>query len=291
VLNKTICGNRGKYRLLLNNMIEQKGTKNAAVIIPFYQNSISAFEAIALEQCYRVLSNHTIIAIKPNQLVLPVAVQKYSFEQIISFDDAFFKGNEGYNALMLSAQFYEAFLSYEFILIHQLDAFVFTDQLSYWCSQPYDYLGAPWLKAANHPDFIKAIKSNIQSYFHTRYDIYKNGEPSKYQYENKVGNGGFSLRRVKKFYEICLEQKSAIDSYLKTGGHHFNEDRFWSIEVNRKKKTLNIPGYKTGVQFSFEWAPDRALQLNHNQLPFGCHAWDKYVDFWRPYFKDFNYDI
>jgi hypothetical protein len=31
--------------------------------------------------------------------------------------------------------------------------------------------------------------------------------------------------------------------------------------------------------------------LNEQNLPFGCHDWDKYADFWRPIFKDYNYNI
>jgi hypothetical protein len=265
--------------------------KQVAVIIPFYKESISAYEAIALEQCYKVLSGYPIIAIKPARLTLPPEVQKYLFTEIISFDNDFFKSVGGYNALMLSDQFYKAFLGYEYILIHQLDAFVFRDDLSYWCEQNYDYIGAPWLKHGDHPDLIKTVKSAIQYYFHIRYNIYKNGEPSKYQYENKVGNGGFSLRRVKRFYELCLKLRPKIDSYLKQSSHHFNEDRFWAIEVNRKRKVLNIPEYKTGVKFSIESMPERAWRLNNNQLPFGCHAWDRYVYFWKPIFTEYNYFI
>ena len=32
------------------------------------------------------------------------------------------------------------------MLIYQLDAFVFQDDLAYWCQQNYDYIGAPWLR-------------------------------------------------------------------------------------------------------------------------------------------------
>jgi hypothetical protein len=272
---------------MLTPIVKEKVT----VIIPFYRADISAYEAIAIEQCYKVLSNYPIIAIKPQSLVLPAEVQKYPFTKILSFDDSFFKGIGGYNALMLSASFYKEFLDYEYMLIHQLDAFVFDDRLSYWCNQHYDYIGAPWLKDCDHPDIIKTVKSTIQYYFHTRYNIQKNGKPTRYQYENRVGNGGFSLRRVNKFYEQCLLRKAEIDTYLAVGDHHFNEDGFWSVEVNRKSKKLNIPGYKTGIKFSVEFAPERAIRLNDNELPFGCHAWDRYADFWRPYFKRYGYDI
>ena len=265
--------------------------KKVAVIIPFYRESIDHFERIALEQCNKKLGSHTLIAIKPHKLTLPEDANAIRFTDVVSFENSYFENIEGYNKLMLSAEFYETFLAYDYILIYQLDAFVFKDELDYRCQQGFDYIGAPWLRDIEHPDFAKAIKSKLKYYLHTRYDTHIKGEPSKYQYENKVGNGGFSLRNVRKFYNLCIKHKAMIDMYLEKGTHHYNEDRFWSIEVNRKNKVLNIPDYKTGAKFSIEHAPPRALKLNNGQLPFGCHAWDRTLDFWRPIFKQLGYSI
>ena len=266
--------------------------KKVAVVIPFYRADLTVNDNIALKQCFKVLSGHDIIALKPRSLILPAGAQQYPFKNVISFDDIFFASNKAYSNLMLSEQFYEAFLDYEFILIHQLDAFVFADQLDYWCRQPYDYIGAPWIRDRGYPDVVKAIKSHIRYYLDARYDIRdSHGEPTRYQYENKVGNGGFSLRRVAVFYNLCRQNDVNREQYLTLDEHHYAEDRFWSVEVNRKKQKLKIPGYKTGLRFSFEWAPGRALKLNRGRLPFGCHAWDKYPDFWRPVFKSLGYQI
>ncbi len=267
------------------------GTKKVAVVIPFYKATLSAYEKIAIDQCKKVLGTHPIIAIKPRYLTLPQNVQTSFFTDVISFEDHYFKNIAGYNALMLAVDFYKAFLDYEYILIYQLDAFVFKDELQRWCSSNYDYIGAPWLREFDYPDVFKAVKSKIKCYLHTRNNVQKDGLPSIMQFENRVGNGGFSLRRVKKFYDLCLKMRPQIEAYLKRTEHEFNEDMFWSIEVNRKKKILNIPSYKTGLRFSIENFPERALHVNNGQLPFGCHAWDKHVDFWRVAFKEYGYAI
>jgi len=44
---------------------------------------------------------------------------------------------------MMSPAFYDAFKAFDYILIYQLDAFVFRDELEYFCSLGYDYIGAP----------------------------------------------------------------------------------------------------------------------------------------------------
>jgi hypothetical protein len=266
-------------------------TNKVAIIIPFYQATLSGFEKMALAQCEKVLPNYPKIAIKPKHLTLPVELNNYNFIDVISFDDKYFDDIQGYNELMLSEVFYSAFLKYNYILIHQLDAFVFKNDLTYWCNQDYDYLGAPWLRKKDYPHFLKAFVTKSLIYLYTRFNITKHGVPSKKQFDNKVGNGGFSLRRVSKFNSLCLSMRPQIQLYLKKNEHQFHEDAFWSVEVNRKKRTLNIPDYKIGLKFSFELAPERALKLNSNQLPFGCHAWDKHIDFWRPIFKKMGYDI
>jgi hypothetical protein len=270
-------------------MADYKG--KVAVVIPIYRHYINALEQISLDQCFKILRDYSIIIVKPESLKLPANLEDYKVTKVINFRDDFFESINGYNALMLADLFYKEFISYEYILIHQLDAFVFKDELNYWCKQGLDYIGAPWLRGIDHPDLAKKIKSNIKYFLHTRYNVMHNGQPTKYQFENKVGNGGFSLRRVHKFLQLCIEHKSLISDYLTKANMHYNEDRFWSIEVNRKRKALNIPGYKTGIKFSIEFAPQRAFKLNNNELPFGCHAWDKDLDFWRPVFKKYNYYI
>jgi len=265
--------------------------KQVVVIIPFHKTDLSHNEQVALEQCFRILSNHVIVAVKPHGLVLSGAVTRYNFSAIESFDDTFFRSVQGYNELMLSDVFYGRFLAYEYILIHQLDAFVFKDDLAYWCSLDIDYVGAPWMRKKEYPNILKAAVSKSLQYFAKRYDIKKHGLPSKKQFDDNVGNGGFSLRRVKKFHDICLSHREKIAEYNSKTEHHYNEDAFWAIEVNRKRKVLNIPGYKKALQFAFELAPDRSYCINNQKLPFGCHAWDLYLDFWRPFFKENGYII
>lgn len=262
-----------------------------AVIIPFYRDTLSHFEEIALLQCEKVLINYSKIAIKPQHLVLPQKAGIVSFNNVVNFDDKFFKGIQGYNALMLSDAFYKAFLDYEYILIYQLDAFVFKDELNYWCNQNYDYIGAPWLRRKGYKSLVKANAYELVYKWHRFFNLQKNGLPTEKQFYDQVGNGGFSLRRVRKFYDLAIELRTSAHDYLNKGGAMFNEDAFWSIEVNRKIKRLNIPDYKTGVKFSIELQPERALELNAQQLPFGCHAWDLHLEFWRKVFSKYGYEI
>lgn len=256
-----------------------------AIVIPLYKSSLTALEEISLQQCFRVLSKHKIIAIKPENVDLKG--YHFKFDEVIDFDPSFFKDVAGYNKLMLSPLFYEKFLQYQYILIYQPDAFVFKDDLLSWCSRGYDYIGAPWLMASEYPDMIKKIKNKTRQYLH----IKKNKKqpdsdwPTDIQFENKVGNGGLSLRNTKKCADICRSHQQQIDFYNSKDIHYYNEDTFWGLEVNRHKKLLQIPEYKTAVHFSMENSLEHAFRLTKGELPFGCHAWDRHLDFWEPIFK------
>jgi len=121
-----------------------------------------------------------------------------------------------------------------------------------------------------------------------RYDAkYKDGMPKVgKQIEDRVGNGGFSLRRVNKFLQYTIQYKPLIDHYITLRHPWFNEDIFWSIALNRKKKNITKPGLKLALEFSIETNPQRAFKIINHKLPFGCHAWDKNLIFWRDIFKN-----
>jgi len=268
-----------------------KDKKQVAVVIPFYKTELTELEKISLAQCLKTLSSYPIIAIKPASIDLSSIPGISLFSDIISFKNSYFEGVQGYNELMLSPEFYKTFIEFEFILIHQLDAFVFRDELADWCHKGYDYIGAPWLKRLADPDAIKAIKTRMITRYHIFVNTFEGNLPSDRQFDNKVGNGGFSLRRVRKFYNLSIKFQSQIEEYHKRAEHQFHEDVFWSIEVNRKTKHLNIPRYKKALLFSFENRLEQSMKHTHNHIPFGCHAWDQHLNFWRPYMQKMGYEI
>jgi len=215
------------------------------------------------------------------------------------FGNEFFHNTVSYSALLLSREFYEAFNLYDFILIYQLDALVFSDQLMDWCGLGWDYIGAPWIKSAD-ADFVDA--------------------PA-------VGNGGFSLRKVESFLRVIDSPGfgAELDRYggalrgepVWTTAPHLtiseriirrftnrfgrgaaaatldsperrlygiNEDYFWSFKAINYWPGFKIAPVEDALRFSFEVEPRRCYALTGFQLPFGCHAWNKYDrNFWQPF--------
>lgn len=240
-----------------------------AVIIPFYKTELNKIEARSLDQCQKVLKNYDIFFALPEGLKVN---QPFADIKVEEFPTEFFKNISGYNRLMLSSNFYERFLSYDYILIYQLDSFVFRDELLDWCKKDYDYIGAPWIATRN---FVSSLLKPFNS------KSIKKRQPVFY----KVGNGGFSLRKTKSCYEIASKLKQKIEEQLERKGEIYtNEDVFWSLKVPEFFPEFSIPGYKEAVGFAIDRKPKIALKLNQQELPFGCHGIDKpkVKDFWEP---------
>lgn len=240
-----------------------------AVVIPFYKAEFNPLEERSLYQCNKVLKDYDIIFALPEGLEIK---QKPSSVKIEEFDSEYFKNISGYNKLMLSPEFYERFLAYDYILIYQLDSFVFRDELKLWCEKGYDYIGAPWIATRN---FISSLLKPFNS------SSIKKRKPIFY----KVGNGGFSLRKTKSFFEISTKLGTEIEQQLARKGEIYtNEDVFWSLKVPEFFPDFAIPDYKEAVGFAIDRKPKIALKINKHELPFGCHGIDKpkVRDFWEP---------
>src|SRR5690606_27341174 len=150
-----------------------------SVLIPVYKSSLSSSEARSLGQCLQVLGAH------PIQLVAPAGLDTSEYDRCAGrslaveyFEPAFFGSVRGYSQLLVSKVFYQRFEAHEYILIYQLDAWVFSDQLLHWCRRSYDYIGAPCLDAPPLPAGTVPLL-NLSKYL-----------------KNKAANGGLSLRRA-----------------------------------------------------------------------------------------------
>jgi len=227
-----------------------------SVVIPIYKPQLSDTELRSFKQCLHILGDH------PLMLVAPDGLDTNIYENIAGrnlqctyFNKKYFNSVLGYSELLLSKKFYCSFEAYKYILIYQLDAWVFRDDLSYWCKKNYDYIGAPWLEA---PPVTSGKKPfiNISNLL-----------------VNQVGNGGLSLRKVKPHIRWAWWVSFLFRLFPK------NEDILWTLFAPFKK-----PNAMEALQFAFELNPGQSYELNNRELPFGCHAWEKYDPaFWKQF--------
>lgn len=259
------------------------------IVIPVYKAQPNEDEVVNLRQCLRVLNKHDIC------LVCPKELDKTAYDNIFSeegksyapefFDKEYFCSVKGYNQLMLTREFYLRFVEWDYMLIYQLDAYVFEDRLEEWCEKGYDYVGAPWCTLKRRIDW------------------------------NNSGNGGFSLRKISSFIRLfdhkgnvlnlaglwkfhryrgplhkwpliirgLFGQLNQLEDY--TNGKRINEDLFYACLGHLTKNPFKIPDSHEAAFFAFEEKPAE-LFAHTKKLPFGCHAYRKYdVGFYKPYMK------
>jgi hypothetical protein len=248
-----------------------------AVTIPIYKETPGEDELISLRQTLKILHSHPIIFFAPESLDVSFYEQQCTNTTsfiVRRFGNEYFDGIKGYNRLMLSKEFYHNFLDYKYILVCQLDAYVFRDELAYWCKKGYDYIGAPYL-------FVDTDKYPIKIL--TRYrqflKILNSLNVIKYTYKH-TGNGGFSLRNVRKTIRFLKIFSRLIKKW------QLNEDSLFTHYGNLVFPLFKLAPEDEALRFAFENNPDKAYEINHEQLPFGCHAfstpknrvfWSKFI--------------
>ena len=234
--------------------------EKVAVVIPIYQTQLNPEEIISLEQCLRVLGEYPIRFVGPQSLNIEFLKTWIKEIEIIRFEDKYFKSPKTYNKLLTSPFFYEAFSNFEYILIHQLDAYVFEDQLLEWCAKGFDYIGAPKLR-----------KHHLSNTFSC---------------QPVLLNGGLSLRKVRpilryiKIYHLFFREWLA------------NEDAMFSFAQRRVypfRFLLKLPTWQEALTFAIEQNPETSMRIL-GRLPFGCHAWERYnPKFWEKYISIKNH--
>lgn len=249
------------------------------VVIPVYREFFGELEEKSFLQCCRILKDYEIVIAHPEGLNCSFLFQKSKKITTESFPEYFFKSIEGYNELLLLPLFYERFLNTEYILIYQLDAFVFKDELEKWCNKGYDYIGSPWI-ATPVDSLMMKIFDKIARIFWSK------KKKERQQIFFKVGNGGFSLRKVASHFAIVKQHSLFISNFLneKEKKIYAIEDVFWSLKAPEFDVNFKIPDYREGVFFGIDRKPEIAMKLTNNELPFGCHAINKpkVIDFWKP---------
>lgn len=216
------------------------------VVLQCYKHfeALDSNERAALDQIQKILG-YDITLIAP----IDLDVEDYGFRDVLRLPKAFFS-YRGYNMLCMNKSFYQYFLDqgYEYMVLLQLDVWLFENTLDYFIrkfdEEGYDYIGAPWYGVS----------------FGAR--------------DGQVGNGGFCIRRLSKFRDICRD-------YPVT--EMINEDIYYCFQ-NRDR--LKIAPEKLALAFSWEEKPSYCSKLTGGMLPMGTHAYASTSDrlqFWKDY--------
>lgn len=288
---------------------------SALVVVPVVRPAPTAEERISWQHLLDHLGRHPLCLLAADHLDVRWFTAQCEHARVVRLPPADLASRRSYNRLLMRDTFYRHFTAHECMLIYQLDCLVFRDELEFWCQRPFDYIGAPWVRADGAGGFVW-----------------------------RTGNGGFSLRRIDACLRVLTTRRhprlqaevaawmawldvtlripprlrpralsaladdaNALPGRLKVaqeklgrpltwlplGGvrvfqraYPGNEDLFWALVAPLINPTFRIAPVEEALAFAFELEPRAAFERTGHRLPFGCHAWARYDRaFWESHLR------
>jgi len=251
------------------------------VVIPVHLPTPSPSEVVSLRHCAKVLGCREIVILAPKNLDLGFYRELLPNATDLRVEPYWMASLKAYNQMMISPLVFEALSGFTHMIVHEPDALILSDEIDYWCNQPFDYIGAPWFEG-----WSSAVKNARVI---------------------GVGNFGFSLHRLSTSRRVTSSFQrwypySSIKQDLRHGFRGDRErlrqglsglgsggllrgahklyskhcDMFWSFTVPEVITDYRLATADIAVQFAWEVLPSRCMEMSRGNLPFGIHAWAKY---------------
>ena len=230
------------------------------IVIPIYKDKLDRYEGISLAQVRKILGNYSIVFAAPETLEFNYG-KTYEVLTVERFSDYYFYNTETYSELLLETSFYQRFEEYKYMLIYQLDAFVFSDRLEEFCDLGYDYIGAPIAE----------------------------GDWMDYH----VGNGGLSLRKISSTIELLKHKDEIMTNHPLETLFKTREDNFFAYCGYKKEIAYSVPSVFIAATFSAQNDVGHGLRdIPKRGLPFGTHHWPTHnYKIWKPYIEQYGYRL
>jgi hypothetical protein len=258
------------------------------VVIPVYKLDLNRYERISLQRHLTVLRKFDRYLLLPTSLKEAVRsdlLENFENASNVHFhpvEDAWLSSHRSYNQLMLTLGFYQYYKKYSHILIAQLDAYTFDDQLEEWCKQPFAYIGAPIYKLGSywedgflcmgaggyslrHTDsFIRALTRN--PVIHRWADLAEQLEPF---------NAKGKLVKIARYLPCWLQGFNRLreDTNQLARCAGVNEDVCYAKLLPAVYSEFKVAGYKDSVHFCIDSHVKRQLEFLNGRLPFAAHGW------------------
>lgn len=227
---------------------------DVAIVIPVYKELLVGNEKIAFFNTLKRLERAKFVLVAPDSLNLQWYIDITEF-QVIRFKDVFFRNEMSYSELLLTRQFYEAFLEYTYIVIVQTDVWILGDYDKLKLFLQYDYVGAPW-------------ENGIIAYSYTMRGIARLPKFISQPQKVFVGNGGLSIRNVESHVKLLNKYIWQSKLWKRVG-----EDVFFAY-YGQRDEDFKIAPLEIAQQFALESSAKERIE--EGIIPFGVHAWERF---------------
>jgi hypothetical protein len=234
---------------------------SVVVVTPVSRSETRETDILMWKQSQRVLARYPRMILAPRGLDVGEHAKAGDADEVRTLDSEWFESIHAFNALMLSTEFLDAFAEFAFILIHELDAFVFRNDLPRWLVAGYDYVGAPFWA-----DYGLRKEAGLVG----------------------VGNGGLSLRNTRAARSVLEAGDRVLSShplrvrlhlgargraarYLRGARTCAASDVFWGSWGTSSLAPFAVAPTDEAARFAFETGLEYLQPRYQASPPFGCH--------------------
>jgi hypothetical protein len=274
-------------------MVKQNAS-DVIVVVPAYRETMLNWEHFALINNLKQLSNYAFALVVPESLDCHEYLSLAPSINVCRFPDLCFATVEGYSLLCLSKLFYQTFQQFEYMLICQLDAFVFEDQMQDWLSKKYSYIGGAvaksdeasgqiirWITSQNGGFSLRNIHSHLQVLHSQKkinckaidFEIYKDMTGTTLAVDSSASH------RLKILLQSSIAQvqhgfaRMSSQEYIDAGQQScIAEDQFWSRFAPFFDAGFKIAPLQEAQRFCMQFGLEQTVPMLGSQMPFGCHG-------------------
>ena len=265
-------------------------SEKLAVVIPTQKFNLNYIEEEVLNRISQLYSDrYSLFLVVPEYS--PINYENKGFKNIYLNPTFFFDDIQGNNSLLLDINFYKIFENYNFMLMHHLDAIILKDEVEYWVSKNYSYIGGPSI----HKSFFTKKPIAIKYFCNGGLSLRKNSDFIKVLNSKNIYFNILDLNVVKalakfkhmKNYLNLINKNYQIKNYFDVQNfakeYFLNEDTFWTILAKLFIKDFRLPDNTLECA---NFCIDRGHEFyatKHRINPFGIHG---YTEKNAPYLKE-----
>ncbi len=241
------------------------------MLVPIYKEAPDEMDRQMLEHCLQVFCERPIVLVHPQGMNLARYTEIIGEREIRlqAFASANFISRHAYNDMLMEPWFYRAFMGYEYILVHQLDSWVFADTLDDFLSLGLDYIGCAPAREGAKQDGGLSLRRTVACM-----------EACK---AAQSWDGISLLLRVKylNLRDLVMIVRRKLAMPIGKKRPYRGEDSFFSFAAPILKTNFRVGTPEQALRFGYCENP-AWLYRAHKKLPMGCHApfRNGNADFW-----------
>lgn len=254
-----------------------------------HTDELTFIENVNLERLVEINNDkYDIVFILPEIFRSSDLINQFSSINFCFVEDSNLSSSAKYNRYLISHQYYDLFNDYEFVLVYQLDTWIFSLDLEPFVDLGFDIIGAPifsedrhlgtrLINGCNGGVSLRKVKS-FQEILRRPFIFRLN------ELYAELGFGDISKHPFRTFFKRVV---SGLIFFYKPGvfwPKHINEDLYWSVVVPRKNIQFRVAPMQYCIKFCFDQFPRTLYVKNNNELPLFVHALEKYdFEFWEDF--------